>query len=212
MTMILQNPIRILIVDDHPVVRQGLAAMINRESDMVVVAQVCNGREAVAAFGQYQPDVTLMDLRMPEMDGVTAITTICHEFENPRIIVLTTYDGDEDIYSGLKAGAKGYLLKDAEPDELLAAIRVVNVGQKYIPPSVGAKLAERIGILQLSSRELDVIRLMATGKSNQEIGAVLQISEGTVKYHVNNILSKLGVSDRTQAVITALRRGIVTLK
>ncbi|BAT53141.1 two component LuxR family transcriptional regulator [Nostoc sp. NIES-3756] len=212
MTMTLQNPIRILIVDDHPVVRQGLAAMINRESDMVVVAQVCNGREAVAAFSQYQPDVTLMDLRMPEMDGVTAITTICNEFENPRIIVLTTYDGDEDIYSGLKAGAKGYLLKDAEPDELLAAIRVVNVGQKYIPPSVGAKLAERIGILQLSSRELDVIRLMATGKSNQEIGAVLQISEGTVKYHVNNILSKLGVSDRTQAVITALRRGIVTLK
>ncbi|MEJ1931910.1 response regulator [Nostoc sp. NIES-3756] len=210
--MTLQNPIRILIVDDHPVVRQGLAAMINRESDMVVVAQVCNGREAVAAFSQYQPDVTLMDLRMPEMDGVTAITTICNEFENPRIIVLTTYDGDEDIYSGLKAGAKGYLLKDAEPDELLAAIRVVNVGQKYIPPSVGAKLAERIGILQLSSRELDVIRLMATGKSNQEIGAVLQISEGTVKYHVNNILSKLGVSDRTQAVITALRRGIVTLK
>ncbi|BCL38718.1 response regulator [Nostoc sp. MS1] len=210
--MTLQNPIRILIVDDHPVVRQGLAAMINRESDMAVVAQVCNGREAVAEFRQHQPDVTLMDLRMPEMDGVTAITTICNEFENARIIVLTTYDGDEDIYSGLKAGAKGYLLKDAEPDELLAAIRVVNVGQKYIPPSVGAKLAERIGILQLSSRELDVIRLMATGKSNQEIGTALQISEGTVKYHVNNILSKLGVSDRTQAVITALRRGIVTLQ
>jgi DNA-binding NarL/FixJ family response regulator len=210
--MTFQNPIRILIVDDHPVVRQGLAAMINREADMAVVAQVCNGREAVSAFREYQPDVTLMDLRMPEMDGVTAITTICHEFENSRIIVLTTYDGDEDIYSGLKAGAKGYLLKDAEPDELLAAIRVVNAGQKYIPPSVGAKLAERIGILQLSSRELDVIRLMATGKSNQEIGTVLQISEGTVKYHVNNILSKLGVSDRTQAVITALKRGIVTLK
>ncbi|MCF2147571.1 response regulator transcription factor [Desmonostoc muscorum LEGE 12446] len=206
-----QNPISILIVDDHPVVRQGLAAMIDREPDMTVIGQVCNGREAVAAFRQHQPDVTLMDLRMPEMDGVAAITAICNEFENSRIIVLTTYDGDEDIYRGLKAGAKGYLLKDAEPDELLAAIRVVNTGQKYIPASVGAKLAERVGILQLSKRELEVIRLMATGKTNQEIGAVLQISEGTVKYHVNNILSKLGVSDRIQAVITALKRGIVSL-
>lgn len=207
-----QNPIRILIVDDHPVVRQGLAAMIDREPDMAVVGQICNGREAVAAFRQHQPDVTLMDLRMPEMDGVAAITAICKEFENCRIIVLTTYDGDEDIYRGLKAGAKGYLLKDAEPDELLAAIRVVNAGQKYIPASVGAKLAERVGILQLSPRELEVIRLMATGKTNQEIGAVLQISEGTVKYHVNNILSKLGVSDRIQAVITALKRGIISLE
>ncbi|KAB8329898.1 response regulator transcription factor [Scytonema tolypothrichoides VB-61278] len=207
-----QNPIQILIVDDHPVVRQGLAAMIDREPDMAVVGQVSNGNEAIATFRQHQPDVTLMDLRMPEMDGVAAITAICNEFENSRIIVLTTYDGDEDIYRGLKAGAKGYLLKDAEPDELLAAIRVVNTGQKYIPASVGAKLAERVSILQLSGRELEVIRLMATGKTNQEIGAVLQISEGTVKYHVNNILGKLGVSDRIQAVITALKRGIVSLE
>ncbi|MCF4970067.1 response regulator [Nostoc sp. CMAA1605] len=209
--MLLPNQIRILIVDDHPVVRQGLAAMIDRESDMAVVGQACNGREAVAVFRQHQPDVTLMDLRMPEMDGVAAITAICGEFENAQIIVLTTYDGDEDIYRGLKAGAKGYLLKDAEPDELLAAIRMVNAGQKYIPPSVGAKLAERVGVLQLSGRELEVIRLMATGKTNQEIASALQISEGTVKYHVNNILSKLGVSDRIQAVITALKRGIVSL-
>ncbi|HIK07403.1 MAG TPA: response regulator transcription factor [Trichormus sp. M33_DOE_039] len=206
-----QNQIRILIVDDHPVVRQGLAAMIDRESDMVVVGQVCNGSKAVSVFRQHQPDVTLMDLRMPEMDGVDAITAICNEFANAHIIVLTTYDGDEDIYRGLKAGAKGYLLKDAEPDELLAAIRVVHTGQKYIPAAVGAKLAERVGILQLSGRELEVIRLMATGKTNQEIANVLQISEGTVKYHVNNILSKLGVSDRIQAVITALKRGIVSL-
>ncbi|MBD2302157.1 response regulator transcription factor [Nostoc spongiaeforme FACHB-130] len=205
------QPIRILIVDDHPVVRQGLAAMIDRESDMTVVGQVCNGYQAVEIFPQLQPDVTLMDLRMPEMDGVAAITAICREFANANIIVLTTYDGDEDIYRGLKAGAKGYLLKDAEPDELLLAIRIVNTGQKYIPTSVGAKLAERVGILQLSSRELEVIRLMSTGKTNQEIAAVLQISEGTVKYHVNHILSKLGVSDRIQAVITALKRGIVTL-
>ncbi|MBD2456645.1 response regulator transcription factor [Nostoc sp. FACHB-87] len=205
------QPIRILIVDDHPVVRQGLAAMIDREADMTVVGQVCNGYQAVEIFPQLQPDVTLMDLRMPEMDGVAAITAICREFANANIIVLTTYDGDEDIYRGLKAGAKGYLLKDAEPDELLLAIRIVNTGQKYIPTSVGAKLAERVGILQLSSRELEVIRLMSTGKTNQEIAAVLQISEGTVKYHVNHILSKLGVSDRIQAVITALKRGIVTL-
>ncbi|AFY44844.1 response regulator transcription factor [Nostoc sp. PCC 7107] len=205
------HPIRILIVDDHPVVRQGLAAMIDREADMTVVGQVCNGYQAVEIFRQLQPDVTLMDLRMPEMDGVTAITAICRE-AYANIIVLTTYDGDEDIYRGLKAGAKGYLLKDAEPDELLLAIRIVNTGQKYIPTSVGAKLAERVGILQLSSRELEVIRLMSTGKTNQEIAAVLQISEGTVKYHVNHILSKLGVSDRIQAVITALKRGIVTLQ
>lgn len=207
-----KNSIHILIVDDHPVVRQGLAAMIDREPDMVVVCQVCNGNAAIVAFRQHQPDVTLMDLRMPEMDGVAAITAICGEFANARIIVLTTYDGDEDIYRGLKAGAMGYLLKDAEPDELLAAIRMVNAGKKYIPASVGAKLAERIGILQLSGRELEVIRLMATGMNNQEIGAVLQISEGTVKYHVNNIFSKLGVSDRIQAVITALKRGIVSLE
>ncbi|MBU7581885.1 MAG: response regulator transcription factor [Nostoc sp. TH1S01] len=206
------HPIRILIVDDHPVVRQGLAAMIDREADMTVVGQVCNGYQAVEIFPQLQPDVTLMDLRMPEMDGVAAITAICREFANANIIVLTTYDGDEDIYRGLKAGAKGYLLKDAEPDELLLAIRIVNTGQKYIPTSVGAKLAERVGILQLSSRELEVMRLMSTGKTNQEIAAVLQISEGTVKYHVNHILSKLGVSDRIQAVITALKRGIVSLQ
>lgn len=205
------NAIRVLIADDHPIVRQGLAALIEREPDMTVVGQASDGHEAIEIFRQHQPDVTLMDLRMPQVGGVAAITAICAEFDDPRLIVLTTYDGDEDIYRGLRAGAKGYLLKDAEPDELLEAIRCVGAGQKYIPATVGAKLAERVRNPELSERELDVMHLIAEGKSNQEISAALCISESTVKFHVNNILSKLGVSDRTQAVIAALKRGIANL-
>lgn len=203
--------IRVLISDDHPFMREGLAAVIEYKPDMTVVGQACNGHEAVALFRQHQPDVTLMDLRMPELSGVDAIATICAEFTNARIIVLTTYDRDEDIYRGLRAGAKGYVLKDAEPDELLTAIRVVHGDQQYIPPAVGAKLAERIGSPELSDRELEVLRLMATGKSNLDISTELLIAEGTVKFHVKNILSKLGVSDRIQALIVALKRGIISL-
>ncbi|MBF2004941.1 response regulator [Chlorogloeopsis fritschii PCC 9212] len=205
------NLIRILIADDYPVVRRGLEAIIEFEQDMSIVGQARNGRELLEAFRQLQPDVTLMDLRMPEIGGVEAICAIKAEFENARIIVLTSYDGDEDIYRGLQAGAKGYLLKGAEPDELLEAIRVVHNGQKYIPPVVGAKLLERMGTPELSQRELQVLQLIANGKSNQEIATALSIAEGTVKFHVNNILGKLGVSDRTQAVIVALKRGIVIL-
>lgn len=203
--------IRILISDDHPFMREGLAAVIEYKPDMTVVGQACNGYEAVALFRQHQPDVTLMDLRMPKLSGVEAIVAIHAKFPNARIIVLTTYDGDEDIYRGLRAGAKGYILKDAEPDELLSAIRAVHSGQQYIPPAVGAKLAERIGSPELSDRELEVLRLMATGKSNLEISTALLIAEGTVKFHAKNILSKLGVGDRTQAMIVALKRGIITL-
>lgn len=203
--------IRVLISDDHPFMREGLAAVIDYKPDMTVVGQACNGREAVELFRQHQPDVTLMDLRMPELSGVEAIAIICAEFADARIVVLTTYDGDEDIYRGLRAGAKGYVLKDAEPDELLTAIRAVHNGQKYIPPAVGAKLAERINNPELSERELEVLRLMARGKSNLEISTALSIAEGTVKFHVKNILSKLGVGDRTQAMIVALKRGIITL-
>lgn len=152
-----------------------------------------------------------MNLRMPQMDGVTAITTICGEFAGAQIIVLTTYDGDEDIYRGLLAGAKGYLRKDAEPDELISAIRTVCGGKKYISPTVKAKLAERMSSPQLSERELEVIRLIVVGNSNQKISEVLHISESTVKFHVNNILTKLGTNDRTQAAIAALKRGIATL-
>jgi DNA-binding NarL/FixJ family response regulator len=154
MSLTLHTPIRVLIVDDHAVVQQGLIAIINEESDMVVVGQAQNGIEAIALFRQEQPDITLMDLRMPEMGGVEAITTLCAEFNTARIIVLTTYDGDEDIYRGLRAGAKGYLLKDSKPSELRTAIRTVHSGQQYIPPHVGAKLVQRMNNPELTDREL----------------------------------------------------------
>lgn len=203
--------IRVLIVDDHAIVRKGLATIINRDPEMTVIAQAEDGQQAIDAFREYQPDVTLMDLRMPKMGGVEAIMVICAEFKQARIAVLTTYDSDEDIYRGLQAGAQGYLLKDAKPGELLNAIRAIHNGQKYIPPEVGAKLLQRMSNPELSERELEVLRLMAQGMGNQEIGTVLSIGESTVKSHVNRILSKLGVSDRTQAVITAVKRGIVSL-
>jgi two-component system NarL family response regulator len=203
--------IRVLIVDDHSIVRQGLATIINRDPEMTVIAQAEDGQQAIDCFREYQPDVTLMDLRMPQVGGVEAITAICAEFKLARIMVLTTYDGDEDIYRGLQAGAKGYLLKDAKPNELLSAIRMIHSGQQYIPPSVGAKLVQRMSNPELSERELDVLRLMAQGMSNLEIGTALSIGESTVKSHVNRILSKLGVNDRTQAVIVAVKRGIVSL-
>jgi DNA-binding NarL/FixJ family response regulator len=205
------NNIRVLVADDHPVVAQGLVALLECEADITVVGQANDGCHAVELFHQHQPDVTLMDLRMPQMDGVAAITAICTLVDDARIIVLTTYDSDEDIYRGLRAGAKGYLLKDAEPDELLVAIRMVHSGKKYIPPDIGAKLAERMTNPQLSDRELEVVHLMVAGNSTQEISTALSIAESTVKFHVNNILSKLGVSDRTQAIVAALKRGIVSI-
>jgi two-component system NarL family response regulator len=203
--------IRVLIVDDHSIVRQGLATIINRDPDMTVVAQAEDGQQAIALFREHQPDVTLMDLRMPHMGGVEAISTICAEFRSARIIVLTTYDGDDDIYRGLQAGAQGYLLKDAKPNELLDAVRIVHQGQQYISPEVGAKLVQRMTNPELSERELAVLRLVAQGMNNLDIATALNISESTVKSHINRILSKLGVNDRTQAVIIAVRRGIVSL-
>ncbi|MEG4058845.1 MULTISPECIES: response regulator transcription factor [unclassified Microcoleus] len=205
------STIRVLIVDDHSIVRQGLATIINRDPEMTVIAQAEDGQQAIVCFGEHQPDVTLMDLRMPQIGGVEAITAICAQFKSARIIVLTTYDGDEDIYRGLQAGAKGYLLKDTKPKELLNAIRMINRGQQYIPPEVGAKLVQRMSNPELSDRELEVLGLMGQGMSNSDIATALTIGESTVKSHVNRILSKLGVSDRTQAVIIAVKRGIVTL-
>ncbi len=203
--------IRVLIVDDHAIVQQGIAAIIDEESDLTVIGRAMDGIEAIERFRQEQPDVTLMDLRMPRMGGVEAITAICAEFNTARIIVLTTYDGDEDIYQGLRSGAKGYLLKDCKPNELRTAIRTVHNGQQYIPPNVGAKLVQRMTNPELSDRELEVLQLVAQGMSNLEISAALGITESTVKSNINRILSKLGAKDRTQATIIALKRGIASL-
>ncbi|MUG91952.1 response regulator [Scytonema sp. UIC 10036] len=206
--------IRVLIADDHPIFGEALAKSLGDEPDITVVGHARNGREALELFRQYQPDVTLMDLRMPEVEGVSAITAIRAEFDQARIIVLTIYDTEEDIYRTLRAGAKGYLLKGAETDELLAAIRSVHSGQQYFVSTVIEKLAERTQRLssqELSERELEVIRLMVTGKSNQQISTDLNITERTVKFHINKIFSKLNVNDRTQAVIVALKRGIASL-
>ncbi len=204
-------PIRILLAEDHAVVREGLAAILNRKEDMTVVGEAENGRQAVEIYRWQQPDIVLMDLRMPELAGVEAITQIRAEFADARIIILTTYDTDEDIYRGLQAGAKGYLLKDATSKELVNAIRMVYQGQKYIPPEVALKLVERIEFSDLTARELEVLQLLVNGKKNQEISAALSITEATVKFHINNILNKLGVKDRTQAVITALKRGLARI-
>jgi two-component system NarL family response regulator len=206
------NKIRVLIADDHFVVRAGLSTVINSEPDMTVVAEAMNGKQAVDLHRQHRPDVVLMDLRMPEMNGVDAISAIQRESPDSRIIVLTTYDGDEDIYRALQAGARGYILKDMVGDELLDAIRAVHAGQRRIPASVAARLAERMPRSELTPRELEVLQLIVKGKSNKEIAAELFVTEGTVKVHVNNLLSKLGVSDRTQAATAAIQRGIVHLK
>lgn len=207
----MSDPIRILVADDHNVVRQGLVALIKTVSDMTVVAEAADGQQAVELFRKHQPDVTIMDLRLPVMSGVDAITHIRRDFPSARILVLTTFDGDENIFRALQAGAKGYLLKDMFGDELMEAIRAVHAGKTRIPAPIAQRLAERMGGPSLTNRELEVLKLIVAGKSNKDIGNELSISEATVKTHINNLLSKLGVSDRTQAATTALQRGIVEL-
>ncbi|HWQ31465.1 MAG TPA: response regulator transcription factor [Blastocatellia bacterium] len=203
--------ISVLVVDDHQIVRQGLVALINSEPGLKVVAEAADGQQAVELFRQHRPDVTLMDLRLPGMGGVEATRTIRREFATARIIVLTTYDGDEDIYRALQAGAQGYLLKGMSFDELLAAIRTVHAGARRIPAPVAERLAERMAGQELTGRELQVLELIVKGRSNREISAELSISEATVKSHINSLLGKLGVSDRTQAATSALQRGIIHL-
>lgn len=204
--------IRILTVDDHPLLREGIAALVNAESDMKLVAEASNGEEAIEQFRLHRPDVTLMDLQMPAMNGIEAVTRIRAEFPDARIIVLTTYTGDVQALRALKAGARAYILKGHVHRELLEAIRAVHAGKKRIPPDVAAELADHAAENELSSREIEVLRLIASGNANKLIADQLSISEETVKSHVTNILSKLGANDRTHAVTIGLRRGIIDLR
>lgn len=205
----MSDVIRIMIVEDHHVVRQGFIALLRLVEGFEIVAEAPDGDTAIKLFRQHRPDVTLMDLRLPTIGGVETITRIRGEFRDARIIVLTTFDGDEDIYRALQAGAKGYLLKGMNSDELIGAIRTVHAGRSRIPSEVAERLAERLAGPTLTERETDVLRLIVSGNSNKEIAAALFISEATVKTHVNSLLGKLGVTDRTQAATTALQRGIV---
>ena len=205
------EPLRILIADDHPVVREGLVAILNHNDDMTVVAETCDGCEAVEQYFKHMPDVALVDLRMPRMNGVEVIVAIRERHPAARVVVLTTFDSDEDIFRALQAGAKAYFLKDIPRDQLLSNIRSVCKGNTIIPPEIAAKLAHHISIESLTSREREVLDVLAGGNSNKEIAAKLCISEGTVKSHVNAIMRKLDAADRTQAVTTALRHGLIQL-
>ncbi|AHG93233.1 response regulator receiver (plasmid) [Gemmatirosa kalamazoonensis] len=205
------TPVTVLTADDHPLIRSGLAAVIGAQPDMLVVGEATNGEEAIERYRELRPDVALMDLRMPVMDGVAAIRAIVAEFPRARIVALTTYDGDEDIHRALEAGAKGYLLKDMLRAEVLHAIRAVHRGQRVIPAPVAARLAEYTPRVELTPRETEVLRLVAKGFSNRQIGELLGRTEGTIKIHLKNILEKLGADDRTEAVTVALQRGIIHL-
>ncbi len=205
------KPIRILVVEDHNVVRQGLVALLKVAEGLEVVGEAADGVEAVTQFRKHQPAVTLIDLRLPKLSGVDTILRIRKEAPQARFIVLTTYEGDEDIYRAIQAGAKAYLLKGMTSEELLAAIRTVHAGKSHIPQVIAERLAERIGAEELTPREVNVLEQIVQGMSNKEIGAQLKISEATVKTHINNLLAKLGVTDRTQAATAAIRRGIVSL-
>ena len=202
-------PIRILCVDDHPLLREGVAALLASQPDMTLIAEASNGREAIEQFRKHRPDVTLMDLQMPEANGVDAMIAICGEFPAARIIVLTTYTGDVQVMRALKAGARAYLLKGLLRKELLETIRLVHAGQKRILPEVATELAEHATDDSLSTRETEVLRLVSGGNANKEIAARLSITEETVKGHIKNILAKLGANDRTHAVTIALRRGLL---
>lgn len=205
------RPIRILTVDDHQLLREGIAAVLEGQPDMVLIAQASSGREAIERFREHRPDVTLMDLRMPDMSGIEAIGVIRAEFPGARVIVLTTYAGDVQAASALKAGASGYLLKNLVRKELLDTIRAVHAGKRRVPPEIATEIAEHVADDALTEREVEVLRGVAGGKSNKTIASELGISEGTVKTHMKSILPKLDASDRTHAVTIALKRGILDL-
>jgi two-component system NarL family response regulator len=203
--------IGVLIADDHSVLRQGVVSLIGFEADMTVVAEASDGREAVELWKRHRPDVMLLDLRMPELDGVGVIKQIRAEDENTRIVVLTTFDGDEDIYRAIQAGAKGYLLKDVPREALIDCIRRVHAGETCVPVQLANRLAKRLSDKSVSEREIDVLKLMARGKRNKEIGSALFISAGTVKSHVKSIFAKLNVNSRAEAVASAAHRGLIQL-
>jgi DNA-binding NarL/FixJ family response regulator len=205
------EPIRVFCVDDQPLIREGIAALINDEPDMRMIAQASNGRDAIQEFRQHRPDVTLMDVRLPDISGIKAMMAIRHEFPDARIVMLTRFEGDMEIRSALAAGARGYVLKQIPPGELAGVIRRVHGGKKQIPADVATRLAEHVGDESLSEREQTVLEWVAEGRRNREIGELLSISEDTVKGHVKHILEKLGANDRTQAVVIAARRGIIPL-
>ena len=206
-----QQSIRVLSVDDHTLLREGIAAVINGQPDMTMVAQASSGREAIQLFRKHRPDVTLMDLRMPDMSGIDALIAILAEFPDARIVMLTTFEGDVEIQRSLTAGARGYLLKNLPPKELVEAIRQVHAGRKGIPREIAAQLAEHIADERLTEREIDVLQHVAGGNRNRDIAERLAISEETVKVHVKHIMEKLSASDRTAAVAIAVRRGIIQL-
>ncbi len=208
------NPtsIRILLADDHTVMRQGLRDLLQRQAGLTIIGEASNGHEAVELYRNHRPDVLLTDIEMPLMDGITALAAICTEYPDARGLLLTMHAREGDILRGMRADALGYVLKDAPLDTLLEAIRTVHAGQHWVAPVVGAKLAVRMAGAELTPRELDVLQQLAKGKSNQEIAAGLRMSEGTVKFHINHVLQKLGAADRTQAVLTALKRGFAYLE
>ena len=200
---------RILVVDDHAVVREGLVSLLQRQSDFEVVAEAADGATAIRLFRQHQPDVAVLDLRLPDMTGAEVTAAIRAELPQARLLILSSFDGDEDIYRALKAGARAYLLKDSSREELLAAVRAVAAGLRRIPGPVAERLAQRVEGSELTARELAVLRQIVSGRSNKQIAGALAISEGTVKTHVKSILAKLDVADRTEAAVTALRRGLI---
>lgn len=207
-----EETIRVLVVEDHHVVRQGLVALLNVVDGIEVIGEAADGVDAITQFRKHQPHVTLIDLRMPRLSGVEVIQRIRMETPQARFIVLTTYDGDEDIYRALQAGAKAYLLKGMTTEDLVTTIRAVHAGKSHIPPAIAQRLAERMGTEELTPREFDVLEQIVHGLSNKEIASFLDISEATVKTHINSLLGKLGVTDRTQAATAAIQRGIVPLE
>jgi two-component system NarL family response regulator len=206
-----EMPIRVLIADDHAVVRLGLRALLEAQPDMEVVGEVADGNAAVEAYNNLRPDVLLVDLRMPGLSGREVINTIRKSSSDARIVVLTSFDGDEDVYRAVQAGARGYLLKGTPPDELVKAVRTVHAGGRLIAPDVAGRLADRVNSPSLTAREIAVLELVAKGLSNKEIGGALGLAEDTVKNHLKHIYAKLDVSDRTEAVLSAVQRGIIVL-